>query len=615
MKLKRIFQCVVVLAAVLCLFMPKVALAEPTADVRVAITPVRGDNDDMILEINLTIANGMGSDSITSLEFTYNNRTVAYCATVAGNSDVFLRSNPLGISYTQTVGDFPITLYYVDFDGVPRETTVTVTNTYVEPVITIKPAYTYGTQPGTVVLSYTVRNEGTLDVTDLVLTEELSGVGEIGRIASLVRGASQTLTKEVTLSGSATARASASYQAAGGSRTFSTRGEALEIKEKNARITVSLKADLTSVLAEEKVTLTCSLSNEGNVAFTDVVLSEETLGEMGTGISLDVGKLYSTTKIVKPTQTVSYVFTATAKDADGQSYSFSSTPVTVQVTPTQGTAKVSKLELEVSTDSTTLTQPGDVVFNCLIRNSGETTLEQVALSDGKGNIFNRANSFAPGDQIFPVQIAVNESGRFTFVVEGLTPEGNTISATSAPIDIQVGTQAVVLPTDGTQPGETPVPTVTTGTTGLSPWLLVLYIFLVLLILACIVVLVIIQIRNRRRQRREEDDAFVYTGRTEQEPYTTGEEFTYTPSEEDTRAEISRFAEQYSPKRENPPLPGAVRPQAPPRTPYAPPRAYDQEQPTVYKKRPAYDDEQPTIYKGGPSPRRRTDPPTKENRRK
>lgn len=556
--MKKFVSSLMALLICICLF--PVAAHAASADVRLNITPMRTTSNGIVLEINVSVAGGAPGSQIENFEITYQNETIATLPAVASGGQNFIRSAELGFEYDDMPPSFYVTVYYLDFDGTPMDGQFQVNMPLLNPDISFTRTVA-ASASGVYRFTYTLQNTGDVALHNLNVSDDAAVIGQVGSVSYLDINETKTFEKDVTLTQNITSIPKVTYTVYGSSQTYEKTLEALPISFNNPKIKIELKADLTSIHSGESVTLTYAIINEGNVPFTGASITDPTIGTLEENISISVGSSKSWSKILTPTESTRYTFSFTGRDASGQIYTVTSTPLSIEVLPPLQTQ--SKLEIQVNTPITSLESPGEVTFNVLVRNSGETTLQQLSLGDGRGNVLQRFDSLVPSDRLFSIPVSVTESTTFTFVVEGLDPNGEKITAASNPIEIKV---------NGLLPeGESPTPSgeIQQSPGGLSPWVLMIFIFVLLLILACIVVLVMLQLRARKRRKRKNaqknsgdaytTDSFYTENRYTEERYTEDRynapaNYDSPEFDEDARAEISRFASQYGPKRNLPNIP-------------------------------------------------------------
>ena len=276
--------------------------------------------------------------------------------------------------------------------------------------------------------------------------------------------------------------------------------------------------------------------------------------------------------------------TVKAVDENGQTYTATSNIVSVKVSAPEQTDAANLFTVTATPNTNTLDQPGEVLFNLLLRNGGQSDLTNITVSDQNNNVLERINSMSPGDRLVTISVNVTQSGDYFFVVDGTTDTGEKVQSITEPAHVTVGMVAVNPESQGapTTPTPTPLTINSDEKGGMAPWLLMLLIFVVLLIVACIVVLVILQLRANRRRDDEEEDYV-----PPQEPVQPRRASNQDPY--DYREEISRVATEYSRPAQS--AQSRRTPQQP-RRPAAPtPRQVpdfdeDDETPTVYKSRPS-----------------------------
>src|SRR5262249_21526066 len=138
---------------------------------------------------------------------------------------------------------------------------------------------------------YTVKNDGNVDLTDIVVVDDRSeerSVGEDtrGTIASLAAGDSTTLTHDgvagtVSYHNTATATADAVTDSAGHSATASDSDDSsytgLNPLLSIDKVTVdgSSSGDNLTILAGDAISWQYTVKNDGNVALTDIVVVDD----------------------------------------------------------------------------------------------------------------------------------------------------------------------------------------------------------------------------------------------------------------------------------------------------------------------------------------------------
>lgn len=283
-----------------------------------------------------------------------------------------------------------------------------------------------------VTLSYTVRNESVLPLTDIVVSDSL--VGEVGRIDCLEPGGKKTLSVRVRVTGSCTSTPSVSYFYDG--IPYEERRKAESIQLADVSLRVELDADRTNVAPGEMVTLRLRLINEGNVSLSSVRAEEPVLGDMGSVASrLDPGEECAVTRTVQMKSAATFQFEVSAGSAAGGGITVHSNEISVLVTPV---ASEIRLTLSAEADCTELNGPGDVSFSLYVDNECSLELRNVVLSEETRGEIRQLVFVPPGKMPAITQTyRVEESGTYRFAAQVTDAVGDRTTVYSEPIEIAV----------------------------------------------------------------------------------------------------------------------------------------------------------------------------------
>ena len=575
--MKKVFALVLTLALLLAGLPPLHAQTEQHAELNVSFKPVENLDGNVVLEIDITVANGSPEQTVDLLEFRYENELIASVESISARSSAFARSVPLGMSLTAMTSDLEVEVSYIDFNGDAVSRILIVPNEAAEPKLSFKrTASATAVNAGeSIRLTYLVKNEGGVLLSDLTVSDDLPGVGVVGQIDELYPGDMKEFNVEVKLDQDVKSQPQVRYRAAGAAQSTVLVLDALSLVIYNPKLTVTLKSDVSAVQAGDSVTLVCSVVNEGNVAFSNVTISDATLGTIIDSAQLEVGKAYSWNKMIKPVNSQNYMFTVRAVDQSGKSYTAASNIVSVEVAQPADTQDADTFEVSVTANAKELEQPGEITFNLLLRNTGAQDVTGLTVSDKNGAVLERINSLPPGDKMLPIAVNVTETGDYYFVVDATMASGTKVQRITVPMTITVGVvqKGDATPSPELSPEPTPLVTVSSGSQrGIAPWIIALLIVIVLLIVACVVVLVILQVRAGRRREEEEDDYLPPPSydRPRVNPAPPADPYDY-------RDEISRVATEYSR-----PVPAEEQPQRRPEPIPLPEDEEEEDVRTVYK---------------------------------
>ncbi len=541
------------LALLLCLCLSPLVSAERVeaemAELYVTLTPVENADGNVALEIDLEITNGTEEQYISGLEFRYENALIASIDRVYGGSTAWARSAPLGMSLASMAQEMEIEVGYTDFNGMNLTRSAFVSAQAAAPRFDFKrtASKTVLAAGEKVKLSYILKNDGSVTLKDVVISDDMTGVGEVGRIDLLFPGDMREFTKEVSITADTVSQPYVTYCTTQSDMQSTLMLERLSIVVSNPQLGVTLKSDVPFAQPGDSVTLVCSVVNQGNVTFDNVTISDPTLGTIIEGARIEAGKAYSWNKVIKPVSSGSYMFTVRALDASGAIYTANSNIVSVEVSA-QETVEEETFGVSVTANTNEMTAPGEVTFNFLVRSAEPAAL--VIIYDAAGNVLTQLENLEAGDKMAPVPIKIEQSGDYIFTVDATLASGARTQRTTEPVHIEIvpaqPTQTPLSTTIVETPPPTPPPSnllpAVDPRGALTPIILMLIIFVSLLIVACLVVLALLLLRAARRRREEEELE------EEQAQYLPPQESRRRQPQHDPyemRDEISRAARQYS----------------------------------------------------------------------
>ncbi|MDR2515680.1 MAG: hypothetical protein LBD02_10845 [Christensenellaceae bacterium] len=510
------------------------------AGVSLSAAPVENAEGGVYLDVRLSLV-GEGS-LISNFELYYKSQNIFRQGSIAPG-EYTLRTLPLGERYADLPSSFQITLIYLDFDGL---TQASKSFQVYMPGTSPDLAFTRGATPegGSVKLSYSVKNIGDVPLSDIELFDPLFGAQPFAHVDSLDLNQSQTIEKEFQLTQDSESAPLVQYRARGGDEIFEKRVDPLPLKLNKPELKISLKADLTTIHAGDRVTLTCNIENSGNVAFQSAKITDQGGNVLEENLALEVGKMKSVTMIVQPDESTEYSFTVSGPDANGQPYAAKSNAVLLTVQPSAA-ALQGALELGAQAEKAQIAKAEEVRFELSLLNGLNEPVSSLQIKDERGNVLASLQSLPPGRQALSLPVLIEETRSVIFHAEGYAADGSFLSAVSLPIDIELDPQSLL---DGSASGSPP-PAVAMEPSTLSPMTLILIIFMLLFLLACIVVVVMLQVRawrrakSRRAAAKRRDEAYApATVYSHEEYYDDSPE-----ADEEAQREISRYAREYAPR--------------------------------------------------------------------
>lgn len=316
----------------------------------------------------------------------------------------------------------------------------------------------YAEYGDTVTLSYTVKNNGSLPIEGIIVSDQL--LGEIGRVERLEPGERKVLSARIQMSETCVSEPNIVYECEGERYSEGRSGESIYLA--NVELRVELDADKTNVSPGEVVTLRLKLINDGSVNLYGLRAEEPVLGEMGSLVnSLAPGEEYAVTRTVQMKSTGTFQFKVSGSSDTGSVLSVQSNEMSVLVTPV---AAQIRLTLSAEADKIRLEEPGEVSFSLKVVNECALELRNVRLSEEtRGEIRNLM--FVPSGEMPAITqvYEVQESGTYRFQAQVTDSVGDELTVYSEPIEITVlettpePTDVQPTATSSVQPEETTIP--------------------------------------------------------------------------------------------------------------------------------------------------------------
>ncbi len=383
-----------------------------------------------------------------------------------------------------------------------------------------------------VTVRYDIANTGTLSLKNITITEhkdvsskavtvtEELKPGEVAQVKFPVTMGKKDLTSSATIT-----------YTAGDDKTKLTQnvGEQ-KIIYGEAAMTALLTSSSLGVAINGTVTLTLELKNNGTVDYTDVRVTDETLGDVFTNQELASGATLKLEKEITLTQTTEYQFTVYAIDNTGTEVSLASDAVTVQAVDPD---KMVQLNVITAVDRTEVyTQPGIVRFSVTVENIGEVDATDVSIYHGGVRIYTFPTIAAGETRKLTRDAALSMAGKYQFTAVTVDALQNSNSFVSNEIQIafSVPTPAPATPTPPLVPTAVPtyavvtVPPISDPSVGTLPKTIRAFFYPMMLIglvlLAGALVLLGIATKKRIEQKRASDAALDHLDRAKRRDYIT-----------------------------------------------------------------------------------------------
>ena len=313
-----------------------------------------------------------------------------------------------------------------------------------------------------VVVRYDITNSGTVDLTDVTIQENDDIHKEKQTIPLLEPGKTAEVRYTVTMGKKdLTSGATITYKSETESETQTYTVENQTITYGESSLTAKLTSDVKGVVENGTVTLSLELKNTGSVDYSDLRVTDPSLGDVFTNQQLKAGESLTLEKEITVPATAEYQFTVTATDEGGSEMSVVTEPLTVTAVAPEDALTLS---VTATADRTEVfEQPGLVRFTLEIANTSQVDATDVVVSHGDTKLYTFASIPAGETRTLSRDTALSMAGKFQFTVTAKDPLESTLTFESNEIQIafSVPTPAPATPTPPPEP--TPDPTVSPAT--------------------------------------------------------------------------------------------------------------------------------------------------------
>ena len=407
-----------------------------------------------------------------------------------------------------------------------------------------------------VVVRYDITNSGTVTLTDVTIQENKDIHKEKQTIPELEPGKTAEVRYTVTMGKKdLTSGATITYKSETESKTQTYTVENQTIAYGESSLTAKLSSNVKGVVENGTVTLSLELKNTGSVDYSDLRVSDPSLGDVFTNQQLKAGQSLTLEKEITVPVTAEYQFTVTATDEGGTEMSVMTEPLTVTAVAPEDALN---LTVTATADRTEVfEQPGLVRFTVDIVNDSQVEAKNVVVSHGDTQIYTFASIPAGESRTLSRDTALSMAGKFRFTVTAEDPLESKLTFESNEIQIafSVPTPAPATPTPPPEPTPDPtfspatVPPITDPSVGRVPKVIQSVLLPVIvvagLLLAASCVLLIIATKRRADQRKASKSAIDQLERAKRRDYVTPaeEEEPPQPAEEEVTVNSTALDEE------------------------------------------------------------------------
>lgn len=283
-----------------------------------------------------------------------------------------------------------------------------------------------------VTVTYEIENTGTSDVTAVTIKENSSISTKSGTIASIPVGGKESYTFTATMKKkNLTSEATISYKA--GNKNYTQKVEAATVKYGVVNLTASAETDKKGGAPGDTVKLTVTLKNTGTVDFSGVKVTDDTLGEVFTDVSVPAKETVTLEKDITITESQDIQLTVTAQDDSGEPVETATGKISIVATdPTKQVV----LSVDAKADRETVYEiPGSVRFTITVNNESMVDVSKITVNAVNTTINSISTIPAGGSVSFTREMAVSMAGTYQFTASCKDQLGQTVSFASNAIRI------------------------------------------------------------------------------------------------------------------------------------------------------------------------------------
>ena len=275
-----------------------------------------------------------------------------------------------------------------------------------------------------VTVQYELVNNGNVKLTNVKLREHASISSKTETVKSIEPGSSATVKFEKKAgTGSLQSHPNVTYKKDGGKEIFRATLDALDIPNAKPNLKLNLTADNTSVNIGDKVTLTLTMQNDGNVSYSGVTVKDKKLGEIFTNVDIPAGQTVIRTQEVTMLETTEFQLDLALKDNTGKEQNEKTNALKVSA---YDPAKMIRLSVELSADrESIMTMPGEIYFTTVVTNNSDFEVKNIRLLHGANKVYT-IGALAPGKSAkMTREYSLSQAGKYQFTAEALDSQNNT----------------------------------------------------------------------------------------------------------------------------------------------------------------------------------------------
>ncbi len=287
----------------------------------------------------------------------------------------------------------------------------------------------------TVKFEFKLENQGETAIENIVVTASgLNNGKPLNNPFALNPGKNQTVKYSHTMSANVTVTPVVSFTVNGNKQTQTL--ESTELKLSSRDVKTNLTVDNAKPQPGEEVTFTLTLTNNGNVSYTNIKILANGV-EQDYPSKLKAGETVSGTFKMTFQASADVSCTISLKDHTGETKSINSNTVSIEL-PVDPNAISSKLQFAMNVDRPQLTSAGTVNFTGYITNATDYELSNIKVDEATiGNIYSGSTLAAGQKASIQWTADINATTTYNFVLTATDKDGNPYTVNAQPITVTI----------------------------------------------------------------------------------------------------------------------------------------------------------------------------------
>ncbi|MCK5129323.1 MAG: hypothetical protein KAQ68_05710 [Clostridiales bacterium] len=362
------------------------------------------------------------------------------------------KTGTMQIDSTQVGKDVELTLKWI-VDGTTIKTqslVVTFSESMAEPEVEFsRVVVPLSGEPNTESkITYTVNNVGTLHVTNVEITDPLSGAVDYKELVKSGENFVSTYTRKIGSGYSS--KPMLSYKV--GDKSYSVELDAIEVTSGEPAISLVVETNKDVIAKGEELTIICTVENTGTADFTTIIVTEKDLGDMFTIDGLKAGESQVFTSNLTIEDSTVLEFTAAGDNGTEQEWVDEKS---VSITVDKDSQPL-LVDINASPSALQIPIPGMIDFDIIVNNRSVEPLLGLKIVDQDGEIVTEIESLPVGQSAYQWSVNVQQTKIFTFTLEVIQDDESIRTVNSGPIEIKVEESPQVTDASGVSSTDAPI---------------------------------------------------------------------------------------------------------------------------------------------------------------